>query len=124
MVARARNAGESDSKGEVAQTLVAARREAHARELAAQREVYEEFCRAALAASFELRGTPRYEALVKRLAEAARRQLGEGARLEIDPPTQGGVVGQAGSRRVDYTLAALTAGCISDLGERVGRLWE
>ena len=122
-VARARSAGESDSESEVGQILVSARRQAHARVLAAQRDVYDEFRREALEAAFALRNTQGYDALLRHLAESVRRELGEDAHLEVDPPEAGGVIGWAGSRRVDYSLARLVDGCIEALGERVGRLW-
>jgi vacuolar-type H+-ATPase subunit E/Vma4 len=123
VVARARNAGESDSEGEVGQILVSARRQAHAQVLAAQREMYEEFRREALDAAFGLRGTPDYDVLLERLGHGARDQLGDDVELEIDPPDRGGVIGRSGARRVNYSLAALVDNCIFELGARVEGLW-
>jgi vacuolar-type H+-ATPase subunit E/Vma4 len=123
VVGRARRAGESDSEGDVGQILVSSRRRAHARVLAAQREIYEQFRREALAAAFALQGTPQYGALLERLASSARDRLGDQAELQIDPPEHGGVIGRSGPRRVDYSLAALVDDCIAELGEEVETLW-
>jgi len=91
--------------------------------LAAQRRAYEELQARARAAVLGLRGEPGYPELLERLAAAARRDLGDAAQLEIDPPHAGGVRGTAGSLHVDYTLATLAEGCVRDLGPGLRRLW-
>ena len=92
--------------------------------LSARGALYEELGRRARAAVLDLRGEPGYEDLLARLAARARRELGDDAVLEVDPPDAGGVRARAGSRRVDYTLPALAAGCLESLGPRLRRLWE
>jgi vacuolar-type H+-ATPase subunit E/Vma4 len=91
--------------------------------LAAQRRAYEELQARVRAAVLGLRGEPGYPELLERLAGAARRDLGDAAQLEIDPPDAGGVRGTAGSLHVDYTLVTLAEGCVRDLGPRLRRLW-
>src|ERR1035437_5695471 len=70
-----------------------------------------------------LRGGRGYPELLQRLAAAARRDLGEDAEVEIDPPGLGGVRARAGSRRVDYTLASLADRRVEDLGPLLARRW-
>ncbi len=70
-----------------------------------------------------LRSAPGYDELLDRLAAAARRDLGDDASVERDPPDAGGVRAQAGTRSVDYTLPALAARWIDELGSSVRRLW-
>lgn len=123
LVEQARRAGEADARAQVPQTLVTARRRAHAHVLGAQREVYEEFRRAASAAVLALRGTPGYTTLLERLASAARAQLGDDAVIDVDPPGAGGVVGSKGTRRVDYSLPALADRLVDGLGDEVSQLW-
>ena len=124
LVEQARHAGEADGELEAAQMRVRARRRARALELAARREVYDEFRGAALEAALALRGTPAYARLLGRLAAAARRQLGAEAILELDPTGPGGVAARAGARRVDYTLPALVDRCIAGLGDELTGLWS
>ncbi len=92
--------------------------------LATQRVAYEELRRRARTAVLALRDDPGYPELLERLAAACRRDLGEQAQLEIDPPEAGGVRARAGTRRVDYTLIALAERCVEELGPRLRRLWE
>jgi vacuolar-type H+-ATPase subunit E/Vma4 len=120
---RARAGGEAEGRvvaaHESAERAAAARREV----LAARGEAYEELRVRARMAVLALRGEPGYGALLERLADAARRDLGAGAQLEVDPPEGGGVRGRAGSRRVDYTLPTLAERCVDALGPELGRLW-
>jgi vacuolar-type H+-ATPase subunit E/Vma4 len=111
--------------GELAAAAERAQARRHARRLVleARRTVYDEFRSRALDAVLELRQLDGYPALLERLAERARAQLGEDAILEIDPP-EGGVRAQAGTRRVDYSLPALAERCIAGLGEELAELWR
>ncbi len=123
LVAAARRLGESDADLAAASRRIGALRQARALSLEARREAFETFRQEALDAILALRGTPAYEALLQRLAAAARAQLGEEATLEIDPPS-GGVVGHAGPRHVDYSLPALVDRCILSLGSELEELWS
>lgn len=123
LISAARARGRADGR------IEASREEAHAHALArfevlgAQRELYDELRSRVSAAVLELRSEPGYPELLERLAAAARRDLGEDAELEIDPPDVGGVRGRAGSRAVDYTLPALAERCLEALGPRMRQLW-
>ena len=72
----------------------AAGRRARELRLGAQRGLIDELRRRALEASPQVQADPRYPALLARLSEAARSQLGPGAELDVDPPRLGGVVGE------------------------------
>jgi hypothetical protein len=123
LVAAGRAHGEADGRLEAAREEAAARFSAHMTVLAEQRASYEELRRRARTAVLALRDDADYPELLERLAAAARRDLGDGAQLQIDPPELGGVLGSAGSRTVDYTLVALADRCIDDLGPRLATLW-
>jgi hypothetical protein len=124
IVARARAQGEAE--GRVLAAREAAREAALARMevLAARGAAYEEFRRRACAAALALRDEAGYADLLAGLAAAARRDLGDDADLEVDPPDAGGVRARLGTRLVDYTLPALAARCVEALGPRLRRLWE
>lgn len=122
-IARARAQGEAEGRVEAAHEDARERALARMDVLAAQREAYDELRRRAREAARGLREQPGYADLLERLAAAARRDLGDDAELEIDPPGAGGVRARAGSRRVDYTLAALADRCVAQLGTGVKRLW-
>jgi vacuolar-type H+-ATPase subunit E/Vma4 len=117
------------SDGAAAAALAGSHEESQARRrattvvLAARRELYEELRRQALAAARALRDDPRYNALLDRLEEVARAQLGEDTEVEIDPP-EGGVRASHRARHVDYTLDALVLRCLDQLGGRLEWLWE
>lgn len=122
-IARARAHGEAEGRVEAAHEEAQVRAFARMDVLAAQREAYDELGRRAREAALSLRDEPGYEELLERLAGAARRDLGDGAELEIDPSGAGGVRARAGSRRVDYTLPVLADRCVAQLGGSVARLW-
>jgi vacuolar-type H+-ATPase subunit E/Vma4 len=123
LIARAREEGLAAGRVQAARD--AGREQALARweELAAQRAVYDDVCRRARAQVMALRDEPGYPDLLERLAATARRDLGDGAELEIDPPGLGGVRARAGSRRVDYTLPSLADRCVRDIGPALAQLW-
>lgn len=123
MVARARAEGEADGRLAAARDASQARTQARTEVLAAQREAYEELGRRARAAGLALRDDPGYPGLLERLGAAARRDLGDGAELEVDPPDAGGIRATAGSHRVDYTLTVLADRCVTVLGPEAARIW-
>ncbi len=123
ILADGRRTYEVEVESLVAERSMRAQREARALVLAAQAEAYERFAREAVEAVFALRGTPNYERLCLRLAADIEALLGEGAELEIDPPTGGGVVGRREGRLVDYSLPALVDRAIAELGADVTRIW-
>ena len=124
LLGRARAEGEAE--GRLVAAREAARQDALARSqvLTARGEAYEELRRRARLAVLALRHEAGYRDLLERLAAAARRELGDDADLEFDPPDAGGVRARAGTRLVDYTLPALATDCVEALGPRMARLWE
>jgi hypothetical protein len=124
LVARAREEGRAAGRAQAAQDAGRERVLAHSEVLAAQRTAYDELRLRVRRAVMALREEPGYGQLLDRLAAAARRDLGAGAEIEIDPPEGGGVRARAGSRRVDYTLTSLAEGCVQELGPVLARLWE
>lgn len=122
-IARARAQGEADGREQGAVDEGVARTLAHLDVLHARREAYDELQRRAREAVLELRAAPDHAELLDQLAAAARRDLGDDAELELDPPGAGGVRASTASRRVDYSLAALADRCLEDLGPALARLW-
>ena len=101
-----------------------ARRAARALVLAAERELYDELCRRAGEEVSALRGGDAYRALLEELSAVARRQLGAGARLDVDPDGLGGVRGSSNGRSVDYTLPSVVDRALERLGARTEELWR
>lgn len=122
-IARARAHGEAEGRVEAARAAALERASSRVEVLVARREAYDELRRRAREAALGLRDEAGYPDLLERLSAAARRDLGDGAAVEIDPPGLGGVRARAGSRRVDYTLAALADRCMVQLGASLQRLW-
>ena len=123
LVAAARAQGEADGRLEAAREEAVARFSAHMTVLAEQRASYDELRRRARVAVLTLRDEADYPELLERLAAAARRDLGDDAQLQVDPPEVGGVRATSGTRAVDYTLVALADRCVDDLGPRLAALW-
>lgn len=124
LLEQARADGTAQADREIA--LARAREQRHSRTivLAARREAYLALCEEARAVAAELRGDPRYLALLDRLERLVRRQLGDDVRIERDPPGIGGVVAEMHGRRVDYSLAALVDRSVRTLGDEVEQLWS
>jgi vacuolar-type H+-ATPase subunit H len=123
LLARARQEGLAAGRARAARDAGRERTLAHWHVLAAQNAAYEELRRRARIEVMAVRDEPGYRELLERLSAAARRDLGDGAELEIDPPGLGGVLARAGSRRVDYTLPALAERCVQDLSPALAQLW-
>lgn len=123
LIARAREEGLAAGRAQAARDAGRGRTLARWEVLAAQRAAYDELRRRARTEVMALRDERGYPELLERLAAAARRDLGDGAEIEIDPPAQGGVRARAGSRQVDYTLTALAERCVRDLGPALAQLW-
>jgi vacuolar-type H+-ATPase subunit E/Vma4 len=112
LLERARTEGEAAGELEAARERARAQSEARALVLGAKQALREQLKERALASAEELRREPRYRTLLEGLARKARAQLGEDAVLEMDAPG-GGVVAQAGNRRVDYSLPVLVDRCLA-----------
>lgn len=85
-------------------------RESRALELRARRAAYDELVRSAREAVRALSDSP---GVRDRLAALAREELGPTA--TIRPSPDGGVIAQAGGRRVSYSLGALADEAVADL---------
>ncbi len=123
LIARAREEGLAAGRAQAARDAGLDRVLTRLEVLAAQRTSYEELRRRLSTEVMALREERDYAELLQRLAAAARRDLGDAAELEIDPPELGGVRARAGSRQVDYTLASLAERCLRDLGPALARMW-
>jgi vacuolar-type H+-ATPase subunit E/Vma4 len=115
--------GRAAGELQAARQLAATRRRARGEILRAKRDLHDEFRARSHEAVLELRAAVGYQALLHALSAKARRQLGDDAVLEIDPPDAGGVRAVAAGRSVDYTLAALTERCLGRLAGRLEDLW-
>ena len=115
--------GRAAGELQAARRLAATRRKARGETLRAKRDLHDEFRARSHEAALELRATAGYRGLLDALSAKARRQLGDDALLEIDPPDAGGVRAVAGGRSVDYTLVALTERCLGRLAGRLEDVW-
>jgi vacuolar-type H+-ATPase subunit E/Vma4 len=122
LIARAHAEGEAEGREQAARAQAGERFAAHMQVLAARRASYDALRERARYAALGLREDPSYSHLLARLEAAARRDLGADAELTLDP-SRGGVIARAGSREVDYTLAALAERCVEELGAKVAALW-
>lgn len=123
IIAAARARGEAEGRIAVAHAAAVEQSFARMTVLAAQRMAVDELRDRARTAALALRNAPHYPELLDRLTAAARRDLGEQAEIERDPPDAGGVRARSGTRSVDYTLLTLAERCIDAYGSRMHRLW-
>jgi vacuolar-type H+-ATPase subunit E/Vma4 len=123
IVDEARADGAAQADREMAVVRAHDQRRSHRIVLEARRKAYQELGAQARAGVRELRPDPAYPALLDRLEQWSREQLGEGATIERDP-ADGGVVAEAAGRRVDYSLPALAERCLGVLGAEIEELWR
>lgn len=119
ILADARAAGRSEATASAGPGLARARRRARSIVLAARREAYEELRRRTGAALAALCEDP---ATAERLRRLARDRAGPRARITTAPG--GGVIADAGGRRVDCSASSLADRAVDLLGGEVARLWE
>lgn len=119
--AAAAAAGEEAARSEVALRSARVRRQAHETVLAARNELRLEVRRAVRRRASTLVEDPRYADLLERLRERARAVLGPDADL-IESP-EGGLVAEAGSRRLDLTLPTLADAALEGAAGQVAGLW-
>jgi hypothetical protein len=108
ILAEARRQGEADAAAELASERAAARREAREGLLRARREAYDELRARCRAAGTSVVPAP------SRLAEAARRILGDGA--TVRPADGGGIVAETSGRRVDLSATRFVDLALAELG--------
>lgn len=121
ILADSRAEGEEQARAAVAARVVRRRREARDVVLATQRELYDKLRRASRDAARALRNDPDYPEILRRLTERAITAMGPGASVRESP--DGGVLAEAGSRRLDLSLPALADRQVDRLGAEVERLW-
>jgi hypothetical protein len=107
LLAQARAEGARTGAEQAALEAARVRRDAHRTVLAARTAARADLSRRVAAAVEALSTDPRYPALRARLAAECRDRLGPDA--EVVEAPGGGVVGRAGSRRLDLSLAVLAA---------------
>lgn len=112
-------AGEEAARSEVALRSARVRRQAHEEVLTAQEELRLELRRRVRQGAAGLRADARYPVLLERLRERARAALGPEAVLTEAP--EGGLVAEAGSRRLDLTLPTLADAALAR--SETGGLW-
>jgi vacuolar-type H+-ATPase subunit E/Vma4 len=121
LIARAEQEGDEAADLDTGREWASARRRARGIILATQREVYVELV-AAVAAG--VRSDPRYKALLQRLADAARRALGPGAEVMIDPAGDRGVTASRKDRHVEWPLEKIVEQSLARLGPGIQELWR
>lgn len=120
ILAAAAKEGEAAARSESALRSARARREAHELVLAQRRSLRLELHRRVREAAAGLTSDPRYAGLMAWLTEQCRELLGPEATVSESP--DGGVVAEAGSRRLDLSLPVL-AEITLDLMPEESELW-
>ncbi len=121
---RVRRRAAATAAAQAAQAREHAERDAHTALLRAHDDLRRELADRVRHAVAELRDDPRYPALLDRLEELARAQLGDDVDIDRDPDPDGGIVATAGGRRVDYRLPALADRAVAAIADEVVTLWS
>ncbi|ALO67313.1 hypothetical protein AS189_13410 [Arthrobacter alpinus] len=120
ILARATREGEDSARSQAALRSSRVRREAQELVLAQRSAVLAELRRQLRARVSALRDDPRYPALVAGLTEHCRTLLGPSARVSESP--DGGVIAEAGTRRLDLSLPVLAELALESMPEE-SELW-
>jgi len=120
IVADATRDGEEAARSQAALRSSRVRREAQELVLARRSAVLAELHRQLKARASALQEDPRYPALVTGLTEQCRTLLGPSARVSASP--DGGVVAEAGTRRLDLSLPVLAELALDSMPEE-SALW-
>jgi len=121
ILAAAAGEGEAAARSEAALRSARARRQAHELVLVQRNNLRLELHRRVREAAAGITSDPRYPALLGRLTEQCRELLGPDAK--VHEGREGGVVAEAGSRRLDLTLPEL-AELALDKVPGVSDLWS
>jgi vacuolar-type H+-ATPase subunit E/Vma4 len=121
LITHAQQEGEDAAALDTSREWITARRRARGIILAAQRDAFD---RLRAAAATAVRSDPRYPALLARLADTARRQLGPGAEVTTDPDGERGVRATRKSRHVNLSLEEMVEQSLERLGPAVEELWR
>jgi vacuolar-type H+-ATPase subunit E/Vma4 len=115
-------AGRAAAETVSAQRRAALQRELRGEVLAARRDIYQQWCRRSTEAVLRLRDEPAYPQWAAALRAAARAILGADAQLGEHPV--GGVVAEAGQRRIDLSLAGIAARMLDDTTAQPDEPWS
>ncbi|MGO9151830.1 hypothetical protein [Mycobacterium sp.] len=118
----ARAAGRAAAETVSAQRRAALQRELRGAVLAAQRDIYQRWCRRGTEAVLRLREDPAYPRWAAALRATAQATLGADAQLREHPT--GGVVAEAGQRCMDLSLAGIAARVLDDTTAQVDEPWS
>ncbi len=117
----ARAGGRAAAETVSAQRRAALQRELRGAVLAAQRDVYQQWCRRGTEAVLRLRDDPAYPQWAAALRATAQAMLGADAQLREHPA--GGVVAESGQRCIDLSLAGIAARVLDDTTAQGGESW-
>jgi len=120
--ATARAEGQSAARAEAALTSARARRRAHETVLFTQNAMRERLLEQVRERALALRLDDRYPAVLARLADLGRTVLGAHALLTESP--DGGLIAEAGSRRLDLSLPTLALDAAAARGPQITTLWS
>jgi vacuolar-type H+-ATPase subunit E/Vma4 len=121
VVQTARAAGQAAAAALIADEAAAFQRAMRRDVLAAQDDVYQQWRRGAAHAVLGLRDEPEYPRWRDTLARSAPAILGADARVVDDPA--GGIIAQAGNRRIDLSLSAIAARALDRIAPEADGLW-
>ncbi len=121
IVSAAVSEGEASARSDAALRSARVRRKAKEIVLAQQNALRRELQHQVREAAVNLRQDASYPTLLAALTERCRAVLGAEATVSEDPA--GGVVAQAGSRRLDLSLPTLAARTLDAMSPQVSRLW-
>ena len=124
LLERARREGEDVTDALLTRERASLRRENVAIVLEARHSVVLELDAQVRAGVFAMREAPDYGSVVDALTTRARARLGADAVIVTDPDGAGGVIGELGGRRVDYTLTALAERACATLGDAIEELLQ
>jgi vacuolar-type H+-ATPase subunit E/Vma4 len=114
--------GEAAARSEAALRSARARREASEVVLARRNALRLELQRQVHESALALRTDPRYPVLLARLKEHGRALLGADATITEGP--DGGVIAEAGSRRLNLSLPTLASETLESMMAEVSPLWS
>lgn len=121
LIETAREDGRDAAAAAAAQRRATLQRELRGAVLAARRDLYQRWRRRSTEAALRLRDDPAYPRWADALRAAAQTTLGPDAHVTEHP--SGGVVGEAGQRRIDLSLAGIAARLLDDGAQR-DEPWE
>lgn len=113
--------GTATARSEAVLRSARVRRRAHEMVLRRRSSLRLDLQRQVQASAVHLRTDPRYPALRARLIEQSHALLGREATVAESP--EGGVIAEAGSRRLDLSLPVLATRTLESMAQEVSALW-